>query len=148
MSTQTPVSDHVKTRGIIYFARMVDKIRLNAAGRLPHDFQGKLGFSDPTNFDARFCRFWEIDYARLKARVLQGGTDEEIFDEVRDRRPLNEEHVFVWNFFLFKRGWRDSGAPSLAVDKAEAGFADRADVQTFVDLHDAEEGRVPRPVFE
>lgn len=37
MSTQFPVSAHVKTRGLVHFAHMVDKIRLHAAeeGRAP-----------------------------------------------------------------------------------------------------------------
>ena len=32
---RTPVTDHIKTKGLIYFARMLDKIRLKAAGELP-----------------------------------------------------------------------------------------------------------------
>src|SRR5438552_278732 len=32
MQTQTPCSDHIKTKGLIYFARMLDKIRLKARG--------------------------------------------------------------------------------------------------------------------
>jgi len=54
MNTQTPCSDYVETSGIIFFARMLDKIRLNAQGLLPAGYN--LGFSDPTSFDARFCR--------------------------------------------------------------------------------------------
>ncbi len=34
----TPCSDYQKTRGLIYFARMLDKIRLHAAGQLPPDY--------------------------------------------------------------------------------------------------------------
>lgn len=148
MNTQPPVSPHVKTRGIVYFARMVDKIRLHAAGRLPDGFLAHLGFTDPTSFDARCCRFWELDYEELKARVLKGGTAEEIFDDLFRGRPTpNEEQVLVWNLFLLKRGWRDSGSAGLAENKAEAGLADRADIQTYVDLHDVEEGRTPAAIF-
>src|SRR5271166_299427 len=32
MNTQTPCSDYVETSGIIFFARMLDKVRLNAQG--------------------------------------------------------------------------------------------------------------------
>ena len=59
MNTQTPCSDYVETSGIIFFARMLDKVRLNAQGLLPAGYN--LGFSDPTSFDARFCRFWDVD---------------------------------------------------------------------------------------
>lgn len=148
MSTRFPVSDHVKTRGVVYFARMVDKIRLHAAGQLPADYIGHLGFGDSTSFDARCCRFWGLDYERVKARTLQGGTAEEIFDDLFDGRlPLNPEHVFVWNLFLLKRGWRDSGTPGVIAEKNAAGIADRTDVQTYVDMHDIDEGRQPLAVL-
>ena len=141
--TDTPRNDYVETRGVVFFARMLDKIRLHAAGRLAADYN--LGFSDSTSFDARFCRFWAVNYDRLAARTLEGGTDEEIFDWVfNGRLPLNPEHVFAWNSLLTKRGWRDDGSPSLLEEKVKAGFAEREDIQTFVDLHDADEGRKPR----
>ena len=148
MHTSTPVSAHVKTRGIVYFARMVDKIRLHAAGRLPADYVGHLGFTDATSFDSRFCRFWNLDYEQVKIRALQGGSTEQVFDDLfAGRPPLNVEQIFVWNLFLLKRGWRDSGSAGVAAGKAAAGFADRADIQTYVDLHEAEEGREPQAVF-
>lgn len=148
MSTAFPVSDHVKTRGVVYFARMVDKIRLNAEGRLPADFLGHIGVTDVTSFDSRFCRFWGLDYEQVKARAERGGTFEEIFDDLfAGRQPLNEEQVFVWNLFLLKRGWRDSGSPGVVAEKAAGGFAHRNDVQTYVDVHDVEEGREPKTSF-
>lgn len=148
MSTRFPVSDHVKTRGLVYFARMVDKIRLHASGELPADFVGHLGYADRTSFDSRCCRYLDLDYDAVKARALRGGTAEEIYDDLmRGRKPLNEEQIFVWNLFLLKRGWRDSGSPGVAAEKAAAGIADRADVQTYVDMHDVEEGREPRAIL-
>jgi Domain of unknown function (DUF5069) len=148
MSTQFPVSDHVKTRGLVYFARMVDKIRLHAAGQLPADYVAHLGFADPTSFDARCCRYLELDYDAVKTRTLQGGTAVEIYDDLmRGRKPLNEEQIFVWNLFLLKRGWRDSGSPGVLAEKVSAGIPDRADVQTYVDLHDIDEGRQPLPIL-
>ncbi len=149
MSTQFPVSAHVKTRGLVFFARMVDKIRLHAAGQLPAAYVSHLGPAiDPTSFDARCCRYLDLDYETVKTRTLQGGTAEEIFDDLmRDRKPLNEEHIVVWNLFLLKRGWRDSGTPGVVEEKIASGLADRADIQTYVDIQDAEEGRVPLPVL-
>ena len=144
MSPPFPVSDHVKTRGVVYFARLVDKIRLHAAGKLPADYVTHLGFADSTSFDARFSRFWELDYEAIKARTLKGGTAEEIFDDLfAGRQPLNVEQVFVWNLFLLKRGWRDSGTAGVGAEEAAAGIPDRADVQTYVDMHDIDEGRQP-----
>jgi hypothetical protein len=147
MKTQTPCSDYIETSGIVFFARMLDKIRLHAQGVLPAGYN--LGSSDSTSFDARFCRFWAIDCDRLAAKTLEGGTNEELLQWCFDGRNLpNEEQILVWNSFIIKRGWRDSGAPGLIVEKELGGFADRDDIQTYVDLHDAEEGRTPKFVSE
>ena len=137
-----PCSDYIETRGVIFFPRMLSKIRLSAAGRLPPGYN--LGFSDSTCFDARFCRFWEVDYQSIVERTLQGGTDEEIFDETFAGRVINPEHVLVWNNFIEKRGWRDAGSSELAAEKQAHGFNGREDIQTFVDFHDADEGRKPK----
>ncbi len=128
---------------MIFFARLLDKIRLHAVGKLPSDYN--LGFNRPDTFDARFCRFWDVDFDALTARTLEGGSNEEIFDAIfAGRLPLNEEHIRVWNGFLAKRGWRDVASAELAENKREFGFGDRDDVQTFADLHDVDEGREVR----
>ena len=138
-----PCSDYQKTKGLIYFARMLDKIRLHAQGLLPAGYN--LGFSDPTSFDARFCRFWDVDYDRLAVKTLEGGTNEELLQWGFEGRNFpNEEQILVWNSFIIKRGWRDNGTPGLIVEKKLSGFADRDDIQTYVDLHDADEGRTQK----
>ncbi len=92
MQTQTPCSDHIETKGLIYFARMLDKIRL------------------------------------------------------KGRKP-NDEEIAIWNAFLSKRGWRDDASTDLQAAKERSGFGDREDIQTWIDLHDAEEGRTPATLF-
>lgn len=145
MKNQTPCSDYVETSGIIFFARMLDKIRLHSLGLLPDGYN--LGFSDLTSFDARFCRFWEIDYDHLAAKTVEGGTNEELLEWCfQGRERPNEEQILVWNSFIIKRGWRDDGTPGLIVEKELYGFADREDIQTYVDLHDADEDRTPKYV--
>jgi gluconokinase len=141
---QTPVTDYKKTKGLVYFARMLDKIRLEAAGKLPEGYYTGL-VPDDTVFDARCVRFLKVDYDELKKRTLEGGTDEEILEwcfKTSGKRP-NDEEIEIWNSFLLKRGWRDAGSEELAATKKEAGFGDRDDIQTFVDYHDADEGRKP-----
>ena len=122
---------------------MLDKIRLKAARKLPAGYF--TGVEDPSHFDARCTRFLGVNYKDLVERVLQGGSDEEILEWcfARGRRP-NEEEISIWNAFLGKRGWRDEASEELAESKNEAGFGDRDDIQTWLDLHDAEEGRTPR----
>jgi hypothetical protein len=40
-----------------------------------------------------------------------------------------------------KRGWNDVATERLIQRKAESGFAQREDIQTFFDYIDADEGR-------
>jgi hypothetical protein len=141
---QTPCSDYKETKGLIYFARMLDKIRLRAAGRLPEDYFTGVD-EDPTFFDARCTRFLGVNYDEFAKRTLQGGSDEQILEWCfqHGRKP-NEEEIEIWNAFIAKRGWRDSAGADLQAAKERAGWGDRDDIQTWVDLHDAEEGRKPR----
>jgi gluconokinase len=145
MQTKTPCTDYIETKGLIYFARMLDKIRLKAAGKLPPEYF--TGVEDPTHFDARCTRFLGVNYDELVERTLKGGSDEEILEWCfgHGRRP-NDEEITIWNAFLRKRGWRDDASEELAESKQEAGFGDRDDIQTWMDLHDAEEGRTATSV--
>src|SRR5215475_3274583 len=88
-------SDQVK--GLVYFGRMLDKIRLYASGKLPEGWQGARGTTATTSFDARCCRFLNIDYAVLEAEVLKGRSDDELLEWAfsHGRRP-NEEDIEVW----------------------------------------------------
>ena len=90
--------------------------------------------------------FLGVDYEELARRVLQGGSDEDILDWCyarRGRKPTEEE-LLIWNSFLAKRGWRDESSADLQAAKERLGWGERGDIQTWVDLHDAEEGRQPR----
>jgi hypothetical protein len=62
-----------KVGGIVYFGRMLDKIRLEAARRLPEGYN--VGEKDWYFFDARCVRFLGVKYRVLKRRVLEGGSD-------------------------------------------------------------------------
>lgn len=131
-------SDYHKVNGLVYFSRMLDKIRLKANGQLPEGYF--TGTADLTHFDARCTTFLRIDYDSVVERTLQGGADEEILDWCFDNgyRP-SETEIEVWNGFVRKRGWRDGASAELAEEKAKSGFADRDDIQTWFDLHRAEE---------
>ena len=81
---------------------------------------------------------------RIAIMAASGTADEPSYMEAfATSMPVNWQ-IMVWNSFIIKRGWRDSGAPGLVVEKKLSGFADRDDIQTYVDLHDADEGRTPK----
>lgn len=127
-----------KVEGIVYFGRMVDKIRLHQAGKLPEDYQPNLG----SGFDERCVHFLRVGYQALVDRVKEGGDDKALlawaFGE--GQRP-DDEQVEVWNEFMRKRGWNDEATPTLTRRKAEGGFASRDDLQTFFQYIDLDEGR-------
>ena len=135
-------SPHLKTGGLVYFARMLDKIRAMAKGELPAEYRANLG----RGFDANCCHFLRVDYEKLVERVKQGGSDEEILHWCFDHgRHPSDEDTFVWNEFLRKRGWNDEVSEMVVRRKAEAGMTDRSDIQTSFQFIDADEGRLPKP---
>ena len=137
-------SSFEKVGAIVYFGRMLDKIRLNAAGKLPNGYN--LGTKVRTWFDARCTRFLAVNYEALVGRVLAGGTDEEILEWCfeQGRRP-SEEDIEIWNEFMLKRGWRDSSSAALAEAKRLRGFGHRDDIQTAFEFHLADESSDETP---
>ncbi len=131
-------SPHEKVGGLVYFGRMLDKIKLHAQGKLPADYHQALG----GGFDGRCCAFLGVKYEDVVARVKLGGEDQDILEWCFEngRKPSPEE-IDIWNNFLRKRGWRDDASKRLAERKKESGFADRDDIQAFFDYLDADEGR-------
>ena len=129
-----------ETAGLMYFPRMLGKIRLHAAGCLWEDLHSNLGIGS----DGACVDFLHVDYEALRARVLEGGSDEEILQWCEERgRPLNETDKRVWNYHTAKLGWNDHITEILAKRKADAGLADRDDIQTIAHYIDVDEGRRP-----
>jgi gluconokinase len=133
-------SPSAQVGGIFYLPRMLDKIRLHAAGQLPQEYHANLG----GGFDGRVLTFLWIEYPALVERVKQGGTDEEILAwAVAQGRQPNPEEIEIWNDFMRKRGWNDEATERLAMRKRESGFENRTDLQTLFDYIDLDEGRDP-----
>jgi Domain of unknown function (DUF5069) len=130
--------------GIVYFGRMIDKIRLQIAGQLPPEYHSSLGNANPRSFDGRCCRFLQIDYNKFAAEAAHGKTDEALFQWActHGRKP-SDKGTEIWNDFMQKRGWRDESSLRLLGQTQQAGMADRI-VSTFFDFFDADEGRPPR----
>ena len=137
-------SPYEMVEGLVHFGRMVDKIRLHAAGKLPAEFQPFLGGANPHGFDARCCRFLRIDYGALTTEATKDGTDEELFRWActHGRKPSGEE-IEIWNAYMSKRCWRDPYPPRLHFRLQEAGLPVGAALTMF-DFIDLDEGRPPR----
>ena len=129
--------------GIFVFGRILDKIRLNAQGKLPAGYNVGV-IAGKRTFDDRVCKLLGVDYDALAARVMQGGTDGEILEWCfQTGRKPDTEQVEIWNGFMSKRGWRDAASGGLVQQREQAGLGHREDLVTFFDLMDAEEGRQP-----
>ena len=134
-----PCSPLEETAGLKYFPRMIGKIRLHAAGRLWEDLHANLGIGS----DAACAGFLHVDYNELRARVIEGGSDEEILRWCEERgRPLNDFDRLVWNCYTTKLGWNDHISAILVKRKADAGLSDRDDIQTITHYIDVDEGRM------
>lgn len=141
---RVPRSSYEKVGGIVFFGRLLDKIRLHASGELgPGYFLGDD--TDPTWFDGRCTRFLGVSYKALTERVLVGGTDDELLAWCcsHGRKPEAEE-ILIWNSFMSKRGWRDPVSEELATEVKRYGHGDHAGIRTFFDLQDLDEGRPPQ----
>jgi hypothetical protein len=133
-------SGYAMVGDLVYFGRMLDKVRLSDEDRLPPGYN--LGDQNPLFFDGVCCRFLQVEYEQVVRQVRAGRSDEEILEWAYQtgRRPTEDEIRF-WNSFMTKCGWRDKSSASLSRWKKELGLEERDDVQTFFDLYDADEGR-------
>ena len=131
-----------QVNGLVYFGRMLDKMRLAAAGKLPEGWQHARGKAMKGSFDSRCCNFLHVDYAALEAEALKGGSDQELLEWAfaHGRRPTEEE-IEVWNGFMSKRGWRDAGTQRLNERLAEIVLPPGT-VQTMFEFIDLDEGRL------
>jgi len=133
-----PRSPKDQVGGLVYFGRLVDKIRLMKTGDLHPDLHANLG----KGFDERCVDFLEVRYADIEARVAEGLGDQEILAWcLKHGANPNAERIEIWNAFLLKRGWNDDVTEILLRRKRESGLEARADIETMFQYIDADEGR-------
>jgi len=138
-------SPYVKVDRLVYFGRMLDKIRLHAAGKLPPEYVCNIGDDKPGMFDTRCCRFLRVGYEEIRQKTIGGANDVEVLAwvEAKGGRRTDEE-VLVFNSFLMKRGWHDAADNVARLQQRirESGL-DGKPIETFFDFIDFDEGRDP-----
>ena len=141
MAETFPCSPYKSIKGLVYFPRMLDKIRLHAAGTLPAAHAEHLG----VNFDGRCLNLLGVTYDDVKKRVAAGDSDEAILDWcLQNGRKPTAEDIETWSGFMMKRGWRDDASERVAFRLKEAGMESRdREVATMFDFIDIDEGRTP-----
>ena len=131
-----------KVGRLIYFGRMLDKIRLHAAGQLPPDYAENLGEHQFT-LDGRCCRFLGVPYSEIKERTLAGEPDEAVLNWAHAHgASRTDEECNVWNRFIAKLGWRDERSHVLPQRIQESGLTGKP-IETLIDHIEFDEGRDP-----
>lgn len=127
--------------GLHHLGRMIDKIRLKLAGRLPEEFHRNYGLS--VGIDGHLCGFLNVKFQEIETRVRQEGTDEEIAEWIFGRgfRPTRSQ-ANVWNEFVRKLGWNDRYASFVTRAKTESGWGAHPACTTF-ELIELSEDREP-----
>lgn len=136
-----PRSPYDAINGLVYFPRMLDKIRIHAAGQLPELYQKHLG----RDFDGRCLNFLHVTYDDVRERVLAGDSDEQVLEWCyqNGRRPTAEE-IETWSGFMQKRGWRDEASDRIIFRLKESGIEHRdREAVTMFDFIDLDENRTP-----
>jgi hypothetical protein len=134
-------SPYVRVGRLVYFGRMIDKIRLHAAGKLPMD---EYGPNMGNGFDGRCCTFLRVDYQDLATKTRDGAESDErllAWAEERGGRRTDDE-CEIWNCFLMKRGFRDEVSSILAKRIRESGLEGKS-ILTMFDYIDFDEERDP-----
>lgn len=140
MNHSVPRSPYARVNGLVYFGRMLDKIRLHERGELRPDLVPNLGMA----FDAICSEFLGVAYEEIRLAVMEGKSDEEVLAWCRERgRALDDRLIWLWNLAMTKRGWRDDLTERLRQRLAEGGFTEHPSALTMFDYIDLDEGRDP-----
>jgi Domain of unknown function (DUF5069) len=127
-----------KVGGLVYFGRMIDQIRAHANGELPQEYQANVG----RGLDEHCVNFLGVSYDLVVQYVNQGLSDGAILQScfAMGHRP-SEAEIYMWNEFMFKRGWHDDASGMLRQLKRDEGLTARSEIQTIFQLIDVAEGR-------
>lgn len=124
--------------GWVHLPRFLDKVRLHHAGKLPPDYQANFC----GGFDGRWLEAAGVGKEVFLEAVRSAKDDAAVEQWVRANVRKTPAEIEAFNQFVLNRGRNDEAAARLAELKQKAGLADRADIQAFVDLIDADEGRL------
>ena len=100
-----PRSPRLLLGGIAHLARFIDKIRLRNAGEIQDYNYITVGF------DKHLIDFLKIDPKAFEARVLAGGSDEELLGWIHAQGEVpTSDEISQWNHLLLSSGPKDDAA--------------------------------------
>jgi hypothetical protein len=135
-----PRSPKEKMDGWVHLPRFVDKIRLHLAGILHSDYQANF----TKGFDGMWLRAAGLTAEQFIEQVRASVIDGQVADWVRINVKKTEAEKAAHAETLFSYGKQnDEQRARLQKRKEELGWSYRDDIQTFVDLIEADEKRLP-----
>jgi len=124
--------------GLLHLPRFLAKCEKHLNGGLPKSYQRNFR----KGFDGFLCLHLGVDPDEIVEIVRTSTSEEE-----RDRRLMalfpDDLQVHVWNRKLVQMGMSEMGRERLEEVKASMGLADRADLLSFADMIEVDEGRIP-----
>jgi hypothetical protein len=123
-----------------YLPRYLDKIRLHLAGKLHSDYTENFGKA----FDALWLKYAGVTHEQMIDVVKNSVTDGEVCDWVRRNvKKTSSEKAAHWQDVLSRPKPGDEEAHArLKKRKEQCGAGNRDEIQTFVDVIDADEMRI------
>jgi hypothetical protein len=126
--------------GWMHLPRLIDKIRLHLASKLHADYQTNLG----KGFDGQWLDAAGLKFETFVEVVKDSITDGEVADWVRQhvKKADHEKRAHAERMLNYPAADDVAGQARLRLRKDQRGFADREDIQTFIDFIDADEKRL------
>jgi hypothetical protein len=126
--------------GWMHLPRYIDKIRLHLADRLHPDYLASFG----TNSDGRWLAAAGVTHATMLEVVAGTLIDGEVYDWVHSHVMKSSEEKAAFAARLLNRPNPADAAEMEHFEKrkAEYGLAGRLDITRFIQLIDADEGRL------
>ncbi len=126
--------------GWMHLPRFIDKIRLHQAGKLHPDYQDNL----TKGFDGLWLKTAGVEADVFIGVVKNSITDGEVADWVAKnvKKTEAEKTAHREAMLNYPAAGDDAMQARLKLRKEQAGMAHRAEIKTFVDFIDADEGRL------
>jgi hypothetical protein len=133
----SPYLPHPAT-GLLHLPRFIAKIRKHLRDELPASYQRNFC----RGFDRFLCLHLGIEPEQVIAAVRAAGADEAALETaLRELLPV-DRRVHLWNRQLVQKGMSAMGREALQQAKEAMGAGHRADLLSFADMIDFDEGRI------
>jgi hypothetical protein len=143
-TNKTPRSPRETLGGYIILPRLIDKIRLQAEGKLPPEYFGNL-LKPGRTLDGRLLTFTGLEAEALKEAILKAGSDEAVLAWVEKHAiSHNKEEKRKWGEGI--ASFRPDAAGLEARKRNYPELGARVDLSLLgpLDMIDMDEGRTPK----